>query len=84
MKIAHKLFPDETGYLASISTKDVECPYCGAELEVEYDDHEGWPLSEECFDTHVICPACEREFELACRLDFIYEAKLLTEGAWYD
>lgn len=81
MKVAMRLFPDEVGYLALVSTKDVECPYCGAELEVESDEHEGWPLGEECFDTQTACPVCDREFELGCRLDFIYEARQTEEEA---
>lgn len=36
----------------------VECPYCGKEVEITWDDYEGEQEAD------VECPHCEKEFEL--------------------
>jgi len=46
---------------------DVECPVCGYEIEIPYDDfvkNAGEPWGEEHVGHSMVCPACEVYFEL--------------------
>lgn len=81
MKRARKLFPQEIGgYLATIDTGNVECPYCGARLEADYDDRDGWAGDDTEFETESECPVCGREFVLTCETVVEYGSRAL-EGA---
>lgn len=77
MRIAKTLYPRDSFYgFAEIDTCDVECPYCGARLEVDYDDREGWISGDE-YENEAECPVCEREFKLMCSMSIDYEAKTM-------
>lgn len=54
----------------------VECPHCGARLEVDYEDREGWISGDE-YENEAECPVCEREFKLMCSMSIDYEAKTM-------
>lgn len=52
--------------------KDVDCPYCGAELEICHDD--GFGYSED--ELHEMeCPECEKYFVFETSIIFSYEAR---------
>ena len=81
MRIAKTLYPEDSYYgFSAIDTCDVECPYCGARLEVDYDDREGW-ISGDVYETGAECPVCEREFKLICSISIDYEAEPLESEA---
>lgn len=52
------------------------CPHCGARLEVDYEDREGWISGDE-YENEAECPVCEREFKLMCSMSIDYEAKTM-------
>lgn len=60
--------------------KDVECPYCGAELEINHDDGYGYSES----DIHQQqCGKCERYFTYTTSISFYYsveKADCLNDG----
>lgn len=51
---------------------DVECPYCGTQLEVNHDDGENY---EEDFPHQMQCEACEKEFVFFTKIIFYYDAR---------
>lgn len=60
------------GWLPDYVAVDAECPYCGAELSIEY-DYEG------CDDTEDECPACGREFDLYIEWEPVYTCRAKGE-----
>lgn len=51
---------------------DVNCPHCGTELEITYDD------KFECCETRedeLQCNECEQNFILTTTIEFHYEAR---------
>lgn len=55
---------------------DVECPHCGARLEADYEDREGWIGGDE-YENEAECPVREREFKLMRSMSIDYEAKTM-------
>lgn len=53
-----------------------ECPHCGARLEVDCEDREGWISGDE-YENEAERPVCEREFKLMCSMSIDYEAKTM-------
>ena len=77
MKPAKKLFPHESGYLGTIDTGNLECPYCHASLEAEYDDRDGWSADDTEFETESECPVCGCEFNLTCEAVVEYGSRAI-------
>ena len=50
---------------------DVECPYCGADQEINHDDGYGYDEGEK---HHQECPACEKTFVYTTYILFSYDA----------
>jgi len=52
--------------------KDVECPYCGAELNINHDDGQGY---EEDEFHHQECQNCGKTFVFTTSISFSYEVQ---------
>ena len=52
-------------------SKDVECPYCGEELDIDHDDGSGY---EENVMHEQQCSACNKVFTFTTSILFVYEA----------
>lgn len=51
---------------------DVECPYCGADVEINHDDGAGYTEDE----THEQrCDSCDKTFAFTTSICFYYSAK---------
>lgn len=53
---------------------DVNCPYCGAEQEINHDDGYGY---EEGRDFEQECVSCEKVFGFTTMISFHYEVKCI-------
>ena len=53
-------------------TYDVECPYCGAEEEINHDDGYGYKEDEKHEQT---CGECQKVFTYTTSICFYYEAE---------
>lgn len=51
-------------------SKDLECPYCGAELDVCHDDEQGYA---EGVLHEMQCDECEKNFVFETSISFYYE-----------
>ena len=51
---------------------DIECPYCGKELEINHDDGFGY---EEGVNHEMECGGCEKNFVFETSISFYYEAR---------
>ena len=51
---------------------DVECPYCGADVEINHDDGAGY--AEDCLH-HQDCPECDKTFVFQTTIVLYYDAK---------
>ena len=59
---------------------DVECPYCGADVEINHDDGYGYEESELHEQE---CPECEKNFAYTTEISFYhqaYKADCLNDG----
>jgi len=67
--------------------KDVECPYCGKEQEINHDDGYGYNESE-TFEQE--CSACDKIFTFTTSVSFYYDVKKVPckngdgEHRWID
>lgn len=50
---------------------DVECPYCGAEVEINHDDGYGYE-EDETYEQQ--CPECEKNFSYTTYISFSHTA----------
>lgn len=50
--------------------KDTECPYCGAEIEINHDDGYGY---EECEIHQQTCRGCGKTFGYTTEISFRYD-----------
>lgn len=51
--------------------KDVQCPYCGADIEINHDDGYGYEEDKYHFQE---CGQCEKTFRYTTSISFYYEA----------
>ena len=51
---------------------DIECPYCGAEQEINHDDGYGYE-EDTAFEQE--CGSCEKTFAFTASIIFMHEAK---------